>query len=433
MADLGVGPGTVRSVVAGLAREGRVVAVAGSGTFVATPPVTLPGDHGWQALALGPGEPRDDALDALGSVPPPAVVDLASGYPHPSLHPHGLLAAATARAGRREGAWGRVDPAGLRELRALFARALTPAGDHQVLVTSGGQSALWTCLRSLARPGDPVVVESPTYVGALAALRAQRLVPVPVPADDRGLRTDLLADVLGRTGARLAYLQPRAANPTGATLPADRRAELMAVAAAHGLVVIEDDWLHDLHDPAGGAPPPLAAQDPDGHVVHVRSLTKAGAPSLRVAGVSARGAVAHRLARARAVEDFFVPGVLQHVALDLLTSPGWARHLARLRTEVASRRAALGTLVARHLPGVAVTVASGPALHVWARLADGTDDLAVEREARRLGVALVAGTPWFPSDPAGAHVRLSAVAATLDELEVGVARVAEAVTAVTAS
>lgn len=430
MAELAVGPATVRAAVATLEREGRVDAVPGSGTFVATPPVALPGDLGWQSVALGPTERRDDALETLRTVPATGVVDLASGYPHPSLHPTGLLGGAGARVARRDAAWGRVDPGGLGELRSVFARSLTPAGTHQVLVTPGGQSALWTGLRSLGRPGDPVVVESPTYVGALATIRAQGLVPVPVPTDAHGLRVELFADVVERTGARLAYLQTRAANPTGATLVADRRRDVMRVADAYGMVIVEDDWLHDLHEP--GAVPPLAANDPDGHVVHVRSLTKAAAPSLRVCAVAAQGAIAHRLLRARAVEDFFVPALLQHVALDLLTSPGWVRHLSRLRAEVVARRAALVGLVAKHLPEATVAPATGPALHAWLRLPDGVDDIALEREARRAGVAVVAGSPWFPGDPPGPFVRLSAVAAPVDQLEVGVLRLADSLSLVAA-
>ena len=93
----------------------------------------------------------------------------------------------------------------------------------EVLICSGGQAALAACLRGLAAPGAPVIVEAPTYLGALAAARAQGLQPVPVPADERGVRPDLLADALQRSGARLVYLQPAFANPHGASLAVERR------------------------------------------------------------------------------------------------------------------------------------------------------------------------------------------------------------------
>ena len=92
-----------------------------------------------------------------------------------------------------------------------------------MLICSGGQAALAACLRGLAAPGAPVIVEAPTYLGALAAARAQGLQPVPVPADERGIRPDLLADALQRSGARLVYLQPAFANPHGASLAVERR------------------------------------------------------------------------------------------------------------------------------------------------------------------------------------------------------------------
>ena len=167
---------------------------------------------------------------------------------------------------------------------------------------------------------------------------------MPVPADAHGVRPALLADALERSGARLAYLQPTYANPTGALLDAERRQAVHEVAAAAGAFVIEDDWAHDL-DLDGTAPAPLVASDDDGHVVYLRSLTKAAAPGLRLAAVAARGQAGARLRAARVVDDFFVSGVLQEAALDLLSSPAWARHLRALHRALRSRRDALAAAV----------------------------------------------------------------------------------------
>ena len=188
-------------------------------------------------------------------------------------------------------------------------------------------------MRALAPPGGAVVVESPTYRGALAAVRAAGLTPVPVPSDADGVRPAMLADALERTGARVAYLQPLHANPHGADLSAERRAEVMEIAARSGAFLIEDDWARDLTID-GPAPAPLAADDADGHVVYVRSLSKGASPGLRVAAVAARGPAGARLRAARIVEDLFVSAPLQHAALELVSSPGWRRHLKR-----AARRA----------------------------------------------------------------------------------------------
>jgi DNA-binding transcriptional MocR family regulator len=236
------------------------------------------------------------------------------------LQPLGLLAAAASRAGRRPQVWSRLPSQGLPELRSYFAAETgTAMTGHDVLITPGGQAALSAVFRHLCAPGDPVVVESPTYVGALAAARAAGLLLVPVPCDQDGVLPDALADALARTGARLAYLQPRYTNPTGAVLAPHRRGAVLAAAASRGVFIVEDDWVRDL-DLGQASPPPLVTMDDDGHVIYLRSLTKPVAAGLRVAGLAARGPVLARLRRGRISDDLFVAPVLQQIALDVLTA-----------------------------------------------------------------------------------------------------------------
>ena len=257
-----------------------------------------------------------------------------------------------------------------------------------------------TAVRALAPPGGPVVVESPTYRGALAAVRAAGLTPVPVPSDADGVRPEMLADTLERTGARVAYLQPLHANPHGADLSAERRGEVMAVAARAGAFLIEDDWARDLTID-GPAPPPLAADDADGHVVYVRSLSKGASPGLRVAAVAARGPAGTRLRSARIVEDLFVSAPLQHAALDLVSSPGWRRHLKALREGLRERRDALTGALAEHFGDAAVWRVPTGGLHLWLRLPDGTDEPALVAAAARAACSSAAAPRASrPSRPA---------------------------------
>ena len=131
-------------------------------------------------------------------------------------------------------------------------------------------------------PGSSVLVESPTYVGALVAARAAGLRPVPVPTDSQGVRPDLLEETLSSSGARLFYCQPVFANPHGATLAGDRREAVLRIVRSAGAFLIEDDPARDLFLEKEPPPPPLARQDPEGHVIYVRSLTKFVVPGLRV-------------------------------------------------------------------------------------------------------------------------------------------------------
>ncbi|TXJ71832.1 PLP-dependent aminotransferase family protein [Streptomyces lavendulae] len=430
-----VSPVTVSRALAQLAAEGLVVTRPGAGAFRARPrtPETPAGDTSWQEVALSADGTADlvpRTVDATGvtvslAAPPPGVLEFNGGYPHPSLQPERAMAAALARAGRRPGAWGRPPLEGLPELREWFAReiggAVTAA---EVLIAAGGQAALATALRALAPPGAPVLVESPTYPGMLALARAGGLRPVPVPVDRDGVRPELLADAFRATGARVFVCQPLFQNPTGAVLAPARRAEVLGIARAAGAFVVEDDFVRRLvHADAGPLPRPLAADDPDGVVVHVGSLTKATSPSFRVSALAAHGPVLERLRAIQVVDSFFVPRPLQEAALELVGSPAWPRHLRSLSGELKERRDAMTGALALRLPELALPHIPSGGYHLWARLPEGTDDDAFSAAALRAGVALTPGRPYFSAEPPASYVRLSfAAVAGAGEITEGVRR-----------
>jgi DNA-binding transcriptional MocR family regulator len=427
VAEHGVSPLTVREAVRRLAAEGVVETRPGHGTFVLARRTRRVADYGWQSAALG--EARVDAGTLRDVAEPPAegMLILSTGYPEPGLQATGLLGAALARAARRPEAWDRQPVAGLAGLRAWFAGQAGPdARPEDVTVTPGGQAALSAALRGLGKPGDPVLVESPTYLGATVAARAAALRPVPLPFSPRGVDPAALADAFARTGARLAYLQPTHHNPTGATLDPARRRAVLEVVQAAGAFLIEDDWARDFGIDAP-SPPPIASEDPDGHVVLIRSLAKSAAPSLRIGGLVARGAARHRLRSTRMVDDLFVSGVLQQAALELVTAAGWGRHLSRLRRALAERRDALVAAVRAELGAEAVPLVPSGGLHLWVRLPEGCDDVALAARAAAEGVWVSAGRPWFPAEPSGSYLRTSFAAAPPGELRRGVERVARLV------
>jgi DNA-binding transcriptional MocR family regulator len=398
------------------------VAAPGSGSGPAG--AEAESDIGWQSVTLGAAPAGGQELQALLAVPEPGTIALSGGYLEPALQPLGQLGAALARAARRPGAWERGPAEGREELRAWFARAAGGTyGPSDVVVCPGGQPALATAFRALAGPGDSVLVEAPTYLGAVAAARAAGLRVVPVPSDADGVRADLLAAALQRTGARLVYLQPLHANPHGATLAAERRGPVLDAVRRAGAFLVEDDWARDLLID-GDPPPPLAADDPGAHVVHVRSLTKVAAPGLRVGALAARGPAAERLRSARLIDDFYVSGPLQEATLELVSSPGWARHLRTLRAGLRARRDALLAAIAEHLPQLPPPAAPGGGLHVWLALEGGTDDVALARDAAAAGVVVSPGRPFFAAEPPGPHLRLTFGAAPPAALAEGVRRLA---------
>ena len=420
MAELHVSPVTVQQALDGLTREGVVEARPGQGTFVAQRPDLhqQTSDLTWQSLALGPVRATAGGLESLCLVPSAGQTRaLNAGYLPAELQPTALLAASSSRALRRPGVWGRMSAKGLPALRAWFATS-TPGAfqPHEVTICPGTQAANAAAFRALAAPGDPILVESPTYVGALAAAQAAGLRVVPVPTDQHGVRPDHLADAFHRTGARIFYCQPTHANPTGAVLAPERRAAVIAATARASAFLIEDDWARDF-TLEGDPPPPLAPQDRDGHVIYVRSLTKCAAPGLRIGAICARGAALERLRAARLVDDFFVPGILQETALQLVSARSWPRHLRSLCAALRTRRNALAAALRLHLGPDCLPSLPAGGLHLWCALPRGVSDLEVERRAAERGILVSAGRHWYPAEPAGSFLRLSFAAADPDWID----------------
>jgi DNA-binding transcriptional MocR family regulator len=409
MRSLQVSPVTVQRALDALSQSGIIEARPGQGTFVRGPrdaPRTS-ADYSWQSLALGSPRATADGLSSLLVMPSPQAKALNMGYLREASLPLALLAAAGARALRRPGVWARVPIEGLEALRGWFADETGGAySAREVTICPGTQAANAAAFRALAQPGDPVLVESPTYTGAIAAALAAGLKLVPVPMDSEGVRPDLLEDAFARTGARLFYCQPTFANPTGAVLSPARRGAVLEVVARAGAFLIEDDWARDF-SLEGDPPSPLAQSDLHGHVVYVRSLSKCVAPGMRIGAICARGAALQRLRTARLVDDFSVPGLMQETALQLVTAPSWPKHLKALRADLRGKRDHLARAVRRHLGPEALRHVPSGGLHLWVALPPGTSDDRVASEAATRDLLVGAGRHWFPAEAPGPHLRLS--------------------------
>jgi DNA-binding transcriptional MocR family regulator len=423
-------PLTVSRALAELGREGILVSRPGAGTFVAQPRGSQPGGLtgcSWQTVALG-GRVIDTAGLSPLADPPHAddVISLGTGYLHSSLMPLAALRSALARTARLPDTWERPPAAGLHSLRTWFAQTAGPGVDAQdVLITSGGQGALSAAFRALVPPGAALLVESPTYPGALAAARAAGVRPVPVPVDAGGIVPEYAAEAFARSGAQALFCQPAYHNPTGAVLAADRRPVILALAAQAGAFVVEDDVARSLSH--GGRPPaPLIADDQDGRVIMVTSLTKVASPSLRVGAMIARGPVASRLRALRAVDDLFVSRPLQETALDLVSRPAWERHQKELSRALHQRAVTLFGAIGRYLPAAEVSLPGG-GVHLWARLPRDLDDIEIAAAARRHGVIVMPGRPFFPAEAPGPYLRLAMCGVPAEaDLVLGVQRLAVA-------
>lgn len=429
-----VSPVTVSRALATLSAEGSLKTLPGSGTFIADRLVvdgTEKLDTSWQTVALGDRAIDARALQTYLDVNPRGALSLSGGYLHPSLMPIRALTIAAHRVVGRAETWEPPDSRGVSGLRSWFANhhgSAFAAGD--VIVCNGGQSAISAAFRALVPAGATLLVEAPTYPGALAVARAAGIRVVPVPMDDDGISPDLLQEAFESTGARALYVQPTHHNPTGIVMSSGRRREVLDVAAGAGAFVIEDDWARWLGYERTN-PPTLISMDGQGRVVYISSLTKPASPSLRLGALVARGPVADRLRSIRIVDDLFVNRLTQEVALELVGSPGWARHVVEVARALLARRDVVLEALGRFAPMLSVPRLPRGGMHLWVSLPDGFDDVAVAASARDHGVLLGAGRSFFATEPPSGHLRLSfGCAANHDELREAVRRLASALESV---
>jgi DNA-binding transcriptional MocR family regulator len=413
MARYAASPVTVQKAMRTLGALGLVESRPGVGTFVRAVRTTRAPDYGWQTGALAAPRAHIPTLSTpMRSISPDAI-GLHAGYPDRTLLPERLVRAALARAARGSAALVRSPAAGLPELRAWFATELaeatpvgvTPPAARDVVIVPGSQSGLSSIFRALVGVDRPVLLESPTYWGAILAAAQAGVRAVPVPSGPHGPDPDALARAFGETGARVLYAQPNYANPTGAQWSQERGQQVLDVVRAHGAFLVEDDWAHDFGIDTTATP--LAVHDDAGHVIYVRSLTKSVSPAVRVAAVVARGPARDRILADRGAESMYVSDLLQAAALDVVTQRGWLTHLRGLGQQLRTRRDLLIACLAEHVPDARPDHVPPGGLHLWARLPDGTDLDRLARDCEAGGVLIAPGTEWFPAEAAAPYVRLN--------------------------
>ena len=377
--------------------------------------------------------------DLLRLADRPGIISLAGGLPDPAGFPIAAMRAAADRALAAPGPslqYGATD--GDTELRALLAarHAATtgrPTRPEEVLVTTGSQQGLDLLARALADPGETALVEDPTYLGALQALRAAGVTTEGVRSDDEGLDTDALAARLANRASppvRLVYTVPTFANPTGTTMPDDRRRHLGALADRHGFLVIEDSPYADLRF-RGEVVAPVATHSD--RVISLGTVSKTLAPGLRVGWMIGPAEVVEAVGRLKQAVDLHTSGLTQRIALDLLSRPTWFDdHVGHLAQQYGERARALRTALVEHLGTRLDLTDPDGGMFLWATpRADAPllDTRALLPRAIAAGTAFVPGDA-FAADPRSSScgsMRLSFATAPPDDLVHAAARLASAV------
>ncbi len=315
-------------------------------------------------------------------------------------------------------------PMGLPALRRAIAAHQTrrglPTTEEQVLVTCGAQQAIAIAGAAFLRRGDAVVLENPTYLGAIDIFTSlgARLMPVPVERD--GVSPDRLREIAGRTAARMLYLMPTFQNPTGALMPERKRRAVARLARERNVPVVEDNTLADL-PLAGDPPPPLAAFEPEAPILTVGSLSKLFWGGLRIGWIRASEALLARIARRKIMADLGGSVLSQLAAVRLLGRADEVREMRR--RELREKLETLTKLLSRHLPDWTWTPPAG-GLSLWARLPRGNAD-EFAQVALRHGVSIVPGSLASTDGASSDCLRLPFVLEAKG-MEEGVRRLAQA-------
>jgi 2-aminoadipate transaminase len=353
----------------------------------------------------------------------PEIISFAGGLPSPATFPVERMKEAYDRVLTNSGKvalqYGPTD--GYAPLREWIANSLSTEGGkivpEQILMTSGSQQALDLLGKVLVDEGSRVLVETPSYLGALQAFSVYRPEFVSVDTDDDGLvpsSIDAVAD-----GARMLYALPNFQNPTGRSLSVERRVELVETCARHGLPLIEDDPYGSLS--YKGAPmPKMVAMNPDG-VIYMGSFSKVLTPGIRLGYVCAPLPLVRRLELAKQAADLHTAQLTQMVVHDVVKDGFLDEHIPTIRTLYGNQCQVMLDAMAEHFPsGVTWTKPEG-GMFIWVTLPKHIDAMKLLDLSLAAKVAFVPGSPFYANEPETNTMRLSFVTVPPERIREGIA------------
>lgn len=387
-------------------------------------------------------ELHSSAIRRMGTVAArhPDVLSFAAGYPAPELFPLDELRAIT---GDLLGGSGDTIQYGATRGYAPLVETLVEEMAHRgvavapqdLLITTGSQQGLDLIARVLVAPGDAVLVEAPTFTGAISAFGNVRPRTIAaVRQDDDGIDLEDLARVtarLAREGTRpkLLYVVPNFQNPTGRLLPQERRRALLAWAERHDCLIVEDDPYGALYfegEVPSGAVRPIKADDRAGRVIYLSSFSKTLAPGFRVGWMVAPAPLVDRVEVAKQTADLASGSLDQRIACEAMRRGVVTRLVPRLRSAYRARRDALMAALEARLAGrLSWTVPRG-GFFVWATLPEGEHDDALLERALDERLIFVSGSAFFVDGTGHDTIRLAFSAAPEAQIDEGVARLARA-------
>ena len=440
--DLGVNRITVENAYAELETEGLIYSKLGSGTYVLPPDplIPLPKSSGapwplWQQSVQEESKiTRNRFPEGMLKVARhPHPIDLASGIGDANLFPAEDFRKVLQTVMRRDGiaALDYGEHNGHAPLRESIAHILASQGiqtqPENILITAGSQQALSLVSQLLLKPGDIILVESPTYSGALELFRALDFKVVGVPVDEHGMQVEELEKLLQQHHPKLIYTIPTFHNPTGTCLSGPRRRQLIVLADRYNVPILEDDFVGDLRY-EGRTQPALKALDPGGRVIYVSTFSKMLMPGLRVGFLAAEGPIYDCLVDFKRVNDLATSTLVQRALQAYLTVGRYQAHLRRSCQIFRRRRDMILSAIQRYLPeGIQLDPPQG-GLFIWLQLPENLDSEKLLPLAWEEGVGFAPGNGFFPEEIHGRNwLRLNFVARPPDQVDEGIKRLGKAI------
>ena len=362
----------------------------------------------------------------------PEVLSFAGGLPAPELFPVAAIAQAHATVLSRDGraALQYSTTEGFGPLREWVRARLALRGVHvsveQVLITNGSQQGIDLAARVLLDPGDAVAVENPSYVAALQTFAGCEATFLPVDSDDDGMDMDSLEAAVAKRLPKLIYVVPEFHNPKGTTLSRERRGRLVRLAQKHRIPVLEDNPYGELRF-RGKTPPPLAALDDEGVIIHLGTFSKTLAPGLRLGWLVGSKELVRAATIAKQAADLHTATLAQRATAELLKTFDYDGHLALIRRAYGERCLAMLAALERHMPAGSRWTRPDGGLFVWAELPAGMSADAIFAAALKEKVAFVPGSAFYAHAPRCEMMRLNYSNRPPEMIEEGMARLGRVV------
>jgi 2-aminoadipate transaminase len=382
--------------------------------------------------AAAMSEVRSSAVrDLFAAASRPDVISLSGGMPDVRRVPHEAVQRAVRAALQHDGpaALQYGSSTGRAALRSTIVGLMAESGvrlsEDDIIVTAGAQQGLDLLAKVFLDPGDVVICEGPTYVGALQAFSAYRPRVECVDMDEHGMRMDLLEETLrrlGPRGAKFIYTIPNFQNPAGVTLSGERRRRLLELAHEYDIPVVEDDPYGRLRY-EGGHILPLKALDPD--VIYLGTFSKIFAPGLRLGWMAAPRPILDKVLLVKQAADLCGSSFAQSVAEHYMTGTTWRRVLTDLTRTYHERRDAMLGALAEHFPADVTWTHPEGGFFVWVTLPAYVDTRPLLAEAVEHGVTFVPGTDFYPDGRGANSLRLAFCYEEPVQIVEGVRRIAE--------